>query len=162
MASYAPIFSDRYGGSILQLISLGLGFVILVTGAVQGNPLSVVLGLGLVVFIWFTRHFKYEIFSDRLVIHYGAPRKQVVLVDEISDVRRARVPMGGHALVLVRKGGRGMVIKPRDQEGFIEALAQVGVTAGGAGPESPQDLPHHQRRRRQRSRPHRPRRRPRN
>jgi len=107
------------------LLSPVLAWVLVIVGVLQFDLYTMALGVGLGLYVWLTRHTRYEIFSDRLVIYYGRPRRKVVFLVDIEDVQMVRVPMGGQGLYLRKKQGWGMVIRPRDVEGFAARLGEA-------------------------------------
>ncbi|MEK7777274.1 MAG: PH domain-containing protein [Chloroflexota bacterium] len=103
-----------------------------VLGAMQGDPVTVAMGAGLLVYVWFTQHRRYEIFQERLVIRYGTPRIRSVPLADIAEVRLVKAPLGGQDLLVVRKGRGVIVIRPRDADGFAAALGEArGVSSVG-------------------------------
>jgi curved DNA-binding protein CbpA len=65
------LHTDKPRSSILQLFSPVLAAIITVMGLNAGDPVTVIMGGGLLAYVWFTRHTKYELFEDRLVIRYA-------------------------------------------------------------------------------------------
>ncbi len=96
-----------------------------VLGIINPDVVTVAMGAGLLGYVWFTRHAKYEVYQDRLVIYYGTPRIRSVPLADIAEVRLIRAPMGGQDLLVTRKGRGVMVIRPRDAEGFAAALGEA-------------------------------------
>ncbi len=109
----------------MQLLSPVLAAAMVVLGFFKGDPVSVAMGVGLLAYVWFTRHARYEIFQDRLVIRYGTPRSRSVQLSDIGEVRPVKAVMGGQDLVGAKKGGGILVIRPRDAEGFTAALERA-------------------------------------
>ncbi|MDO8749631.1 MAG: hypothetical protein Q7K03_00560 [Dehalococcoidia bacterium] len=117
---------------MIQFLSPALAAAMVVLGAMQWDPLTVAMGAGLLVYVWFTRHTGYEIFQDRLVIRYGTPRIRSLPLTDIAEVRLIKAPLGGQDLLVRRKGGGVLVIRPRDAEGFAAALGKAcGVSPVG-------------------------------
>ncbi|MFH1140280.1 MAG: PH domain-containing protein [Chloroflexota bacterium] len=106
-----------------------------VLGTIQVDLLTVAMGIGLLAYVWFTRHARYEIFQDRLVIYYGTPRIKSVPLSDIGEVRLIKASLGGQDLLVRRKGGGVLVIRPRDAERFAAALGE----ARGVSPAGPAD-----------------------
>ena len=115
MESMKELYSDRPGASILNMINPVIAVVLLVLGILGSDPLPVFLALGMGIFIWFTRHVRYQIFSDRLVIQYGKPRLKAVLLSDIAEVHSV---LGGKGLFIKSNRAGGLLIRPRDPETF--------------------------------------------
>lgn len=107
---------------MIQFLSPGLAAAMVVLGIINPDVVTVAMGAGLLAYVWFTRHAKYEVYQDRLIIYYGAPRIRSVSLADIAEVRLVKAPLGGQDLLVVRKGRGVMVIRPRDAEGFAAAL----------------------------------------
>jgi len=122
MMSPQPIHSDKHRGSALHMLSPAIAAVMVVMGLLQGDPVTLLLGVGLSLFVWFTRHARYEIFQDRLVIHYGQPRQKVLQLTEIKDVHLVQFGMGRHFLLIRGNRGQRIVLRPADPERFLERL----------------------------------------
>ncbi len=132
------LHADKPRSSIMQLLSPVLAATITVIGLTQGDPLSVAMGGGLLAYVWFTRHTRYEVFEDRLVIRYGSPRMRSVMLADIGEVRLVNAPLGGQDLLVRKTGGGVLVIRPSNTEGFAEALREArGVSPVDRGPEAP-------------------------
>ena len=100
---------------MIQIINPIIVAALFVLGIFGGDPIPIVLAIAMGLFIWFTRHSKYDIFSDRMIIHYGKPRQKIVPLNEIEQ---AHLVLGGRGLFLKRKGSGGLLIRPRDPEAF--------------------------------------------
>jgi hypothetical protein len=94
-------------------------------GTLQADPVTVVMGAGLGLYIWLTRHSRYEVFPDRLVVSYMGPRRKTVPLADIEEVQVGRFPLGGEGLMIRRKGGWRMVLTPSDPERFAQELDQA-------------------------------------
>ena len=125
MDSLHPIHSAPHRGSPLRLLSPAFAGVLVAIGVLGSNPVTLIAGVGLALFVWFTRHARYEIFHDRLVIHYGRPRQKTVPLAEIQEVQLMNFPLGGLGLFVRTKRGWGMTIKPTDPERFAAQLEEV-------------------------------------
>jgi len=96
-----------------------------VSGSLQLDPYTVAMGAGLGLYIWLTRHARYDVFADRLVVSYVGPRHKTIPLGDIEEVRAVRFPLGGQGVFLRRKGAGGMVISPADSEQFAQQLDLV-------------------------------------
>ncbi|MSQ22782.1 MAG: hypothetical protein EXR53_05700 [Dehalococcoidia bacterium] len=132
MTSPQPLHTDKSRNSMIQLLSPALAAVMVVLGIINPDVVTVTMGVGLLAYVWFTRHARYEIFQDRLIIYYGTPRIKNVLLADIAEVRLIKAPIGGQDLVVTRKGRGVLVIRPRDAEAFAAALGEArGVSPVG-------------------------------
>ena len=84
--------------------------------------MPVVIAVAMGVFIWFTRHTRYDLYSNALVIRYGTPRQRAVPISEIEQVVTV---LGGKGLFVKRKGSGGLLIRPQDIETFKSRLEEV-------------------------------------
>ena len=116
-----PIHTEKRRRSLWDMMLLVVAAVIIVRGIATGEALPVLTGAGVVVFLALTRHTRYELFQDVLVIRFMAPRKIVVRLAEVQDIRLVKLPLGGPALLLQRASG-GLAIMPSDPEGFLARL----------------------------------------
>lgn len=109
----------------MEFVSPAIALALVVLGVLRGDLVSAVMGVGLLAYVWFTKHVKYEIWLDQLVIYYGNPRRRSVPLAGIDDVRVVRASMGGQGLIITRKGSGALVLKPRDPAAFTAALERV-------------------------------------
>ena len=107
---------------------LGVAGLILIQGIIAGGDFRVVAGLGVGLFMLFTSHSRYDLYTDVLVIRYRVPRTIVIPLTEVEDVRQARMPLGGPALLIHRRGGKVLAIMPKDPEGFLSQI-KAGLSA---------------------------------
>lgn len=121
MARMTPIHTESRRRSLWDTMLLVVAGIIVVRGLATGEPLPVLTGVGVVVFLALTRHTRYELFHDALVIRFMAPRRIVVRLAEVQAIRLVKLPLGGPALLLQRASG-GLAIMPSDPEGFLARL----------------------------------------
>ncbi len=132
-----PVHTEKRRRSIYDLLLFGVAAFMVFQGLRTGDPLPVLTGLGVAVFLLLTRHTRYELFQDALVIRFMAPRRIVIPLAEVQDVRLVRLPLGGPALLVQRARGGGLAIMPADPEGFLARLqAGTGTKAQPPEPEA--------------------------
>ena len=95
---------------------------LLIQGLAGAGPLPIVLALIGGGFLAFTRHRRYDLFEDALVIRHFGPRTRVVYLSEIEDVQIRTQAMVGTALIIDRNAGGRLIIKPSDSEAFLSRL----------------------------------------
>ena len=122
-----PLHTDRYRGSGLQLISPVVAVVLILLGLVGIDPISLTLGVALAVYTGYTRHTRYEIYANGLLVRFMLPRRQAVPFTEIEEAGMVRLSMVGEVLAVRRKGkGLGlMLIRPSDPELFLAKLNEA-------------------------------------
>ena len=127
-----PVHTERRRRSIWDTLLLVVAGLMVFQGLVPPFDLVPVLFGGSVgAFLAFTRHTRYELYQDALVIRFMAPRRIVVPLAEVQDVRIVRLPLGGPALLVQRASGGALAIMPVDPEGF---LARLQDSTGGKTP----------------------------
>ena len=124
-----PIHTEKRRRSIWDMLLVAVAAFMIFQGVTTGDALPVLTGLGVGLFLFLTRHTRYELFQDALVIRFMAPRRIVIPLAELQDVRLVRLPLGGPALLVQRARGGGLAIMPADPEGFLARLqARPGAT----------------------------------
>ena len=122
MTGVTPSYSDKNRFSITDLLMPIFAGWLLIQGFAGGGVLPVVFALSAGAYLFYTRHRRYDIFEDALVVRYLAPRTLVVFLSEIQDVRLLRQPLVGQVLLIQRKTGSRLIIKPADSEEFHSQL----------------------------------------
>ena len=117
-----PLHTDRPRMSGIDWLNPALALGLVVVGIIGLDTFPLVAGVALAIFVWFTRHFRYDIFPDALVVSYGKPRQKVVPLDQIAEVRSVRFGFRGDSLFVRNASGRGMIIRPSDPEQFAQQL----------------------------------------
>ena len=84
--------------------------------------LLIAMGLGGALWLVFTRHSRYDLFQDALVIRYLAPRTKVVLLSDIQGAELERLPFAGLVLLIRQRDGGRLVITPTDVDSFRSRL----------------------------------------
>ena len=132
-----PVHTEKRRRSIWDMLLLAVAVFMIWQGFVTGDALPVLTGLGVGAFLFLTRHTRYELFQDALVIRFMAPRRIVIPLADVQDVRLVRLPLGGPALLVQRARGGGLAIMPADPEGFLARLqAGTGTKAHPPEPET--------------------------
>ena len=138
MARMTPVHTEKRRRSIWDMLLLVVAVFMVFQGFANADPFPVLTGLGVGVFLALTRHTRYELYQDALVIRFFAPRKIVVPLAEVQDVRLVKLPLGGPALLVSRSRGGGLAIMPADPEGFL-ALLQAGPGSKTPTPDAEAD-----------------------
>ena len=118
----APVHIDTPRFSIWDPTLLVVAGVMFFLGVTGGGTLPILIGLGVVFYHWYTKHTRYDLFQDVLVIRYRAPRTRVIPLIDVPSARFARTPLGGQALLIQRRRGGALAITPKDPEGFLSHL----------------------------------------
>lgn len=122
-----PLHTDKYRGSGLQLISPAVAGILILLGLFGFDPISLTLGVGLAIYTGYTRHTRYEIYSNGLLVRFMLPRRQTVPFSEIEEVGMVKLSMVGEVLA-VRKKGKGMglmLLRPSDPDLFLSKLNEA-------------------------------------
>ena len=150
-----PIHTDRRRFSFFDPILLIIAGIMIVQGLTGRGDIPLLAGIGLMVFLAFTKHVRYDLYEDSLVIRYWAPRKIVIPLSDIMDAGSIRLPFGGPSVLLHRTRGRVLAIMPKDPESFLTQI-KASLDAAKQPPSPPaEDEPPRPRTRRRRSRPRR-------
>ena len=150
-----PLHTDTRRFSFFDPLLLIVAAVMVFQGLTVAGLIPVLTGFGVAGFLAFTKHNRYDLYEDVLVIRYWAPRKIVIPLSEIQDVGSIRLPFGGPSLLLHRTRGRVLPIMPKDPETFLVHL-KAGLEAAKQPPspvaedEPPRPRPRRRRPRRQR------------
>ncbi|MEX2599224.1 MAG: hypothetical protein WD533_06170 [Dehalococcoidia bacterium] len=125
MQPNGPLLTDKSRISLIQLLIPGLILYLVVLGVTQGDPVGIVVGVALALYFVFTFHFRYELYQDVLVIRFLAPRRKAVLLADIEDAQVIRVPLRGETLLIRRRTGGPMLLRPANTEQFLMRLNQA-------------------------------------
>ena len=139
-----PVHTDTRRFSFFDPILLFVAAILVIQGLAGAGGLPILTGFAVAAFLGFTKHSRYDLYTDALVIRYWAPRKIVVPLSEIRDVGLVRLPFGGPSVLLHRTRGRILPIMPKDPESFLAHIkANMGAPqeppkpAPAAGNEAP-------------------------
>ena len=110
-----PVHSDKHRVPV----NITLIFALLVAGfgLYTRNPLTIIVGLGVAIFTWFTSPREYQIYQDALVIVYGRPRVKVIYFNQITQLDVLQLVIGERLRVMLRNGRRE-VLQTRDPQTF--------------------------------------------
>ena len=131
-----PVHTDTRKFSFFDPVLLIMAGIMVVQGFTGGGELPVLVGIGLAVFLAFTKHTRYDLYGDALVIRYWAPRKIVIPLSEIRDVGSVKLPFGGPSVLVHRTRGRVLAIMPKDPVSFL-AHMKTGLEAAKHPPSPP-------------------------
>ena len=127
-----PVHSAPHDRSFFQMINFYIAIGVVIFGIYTGEVFLASLGLIVGLVYWFTTPRYYHIMSDQLVVMYGQPRVLAVPFETIFDVNIVRVPLSSG--IFVRRANKaGVIIRPKDMEGFVDqlwtALSDAGAPA---------------------------------
>ena len=121
----SPVYIEKRRRSMWDILILVVAGFMVIQGLLPPFDLVPVLfGVGVGVFVAYTRHTRYELYQDALVIRFMAPRTIVVRLAEVQEVRLVRLPLGGPALLVQRAGAGALAIMPADPAGFLARLQE--------------------------------------
>ena len=151
-----PLHTDTKRFSLFDPVLLIMAGFMVVQGFTGGGDIPILAGIGVAVFLAFTKHVRYDLYEDALVIRYWAPRKIIIPMSDIVDVGTVRLPFGGPSVLVHRARGRVLAIMPKDTETFLAMLkanlesAKQQPSAAAEDDEPPRPRPRRRRPRRQR------------
>ena len=135
MQQEMPVHGAPHDRSFFQVINFYIAIGVVIFGVWTGEIFLATLGLLVGLIYWFTTPRFYYILSDRLVVMYGQPRTLVVPFESIFDVNIVRVPLT--AGIFVRRVNKaGVIIRPREMEGFVGQLWTAMSAAGAPAAEN--------------------------
>ena len=117
-----PVHTDTRRFSFFDPILLVVAGILVIQGLAGAGDLPVLTGIAVALFLAFTKHSRYDLYTDAIVIRYWAPRKIIVPLSEIRDVGLVRLPFGGPSVLLHRTRGRILPIMPKDPETFLARI----------------------------------------
>ena len=121
----APTYIDRYRFAVTDLFTPVFCAWFLLQGFAGGGPLPILLGLAGIAFTLFKRHRRYDLYEDAFVVRYLVPRVLAVYVRDIESVQLVRQPMVGPVVLIQRKVGTKLVIRPSDPQEMVSRLNAV-------------------------------------
>ena len=124
-----PVFGAPHDRSFFQVINFYIAIGVVIFGLWTGEMFLAALGFAVGAIYWFTTPRHYYVMPDSLVVMYGQPRTLVVPFDAIFDANIVRVPLTSGIFVR-RVNKAGVIIRPRDLEGFMGQLWSAMNAAG--------------------------------
>ena len=128
LVAVTPLHTDTRRFSFFDPVLLFVAGILVLQGLMGNNGLAILTGIAVVGFLAFTKHARYDLYPDVLVIRYWAPRKIVIPLSEIQDVGLVRLPFGGPSVLVHRTRGRILPIMPKDPESFLAHMKANLVT----------------------------------
>ena len=125
----APVFSAPHDRSFFQVINFYIAIGVVIFGIIYQEPFLATLGFIVGAIYWFTTPRYYHVMPNSLIVMYGQPRMLAVPFEAIYDVNIVRVPLTSGIFVR-RMNKAGVIIRPRDMEGFIGQLWSAMNAAG--------------------------------
>ena len=95
--------------------------------------------MGVASYSWLTNAKSYMIFSERLVIIFGTPRKRIIPFNQISHVEFLSLPTMGDRVRIRMLNGRGIMLQTKDTEAFHDRLDDALNDFHGSRQEYPLD-----------------------
>ena len=130
-----PVFGAPHDRSFFQVINFYIAIGVVIFGLWTGEMFLAALGFAVGAIYWFTTPRHYYVMPDSLVVMYGQPRTLVVPFEAIFDANIVRVPLTSGIFVR-RVNKAGVIIRPRDLEGFMGQLWSALNAAGAPAAEN--------------------------
>ena len=120
-----PVHSQRRRLGPLDYVIAALAIWFSGTAIVQAELVSVVLLIFVVSAILYTTEWRYDLYSDTLVIRYVLYRRTVVPLVDLNEVRMVTSGFLGKGILLQRSSGKRTFIRPIDLDEFHRHLTDV-------------------------------------
>ena len=130
------LYAESHRWSFIEILSPVMVVAVIVLAFVNDRPWSLPIGGALAIYVWIITPFNYKVFNDSFVITYGMPRRSVVFFKDIQKFGLVRLPIGDRIMV-ERKKGRRLLLKPRNPEVFQSKLAEAFEENRRLNPEQP-------------------------
>ena len=117
-----PVYTDENRLTLPDWLGWGLTAGVLIAGSLRASETLLVIGLLLLIYRLLTRHKRYELFPETLVVSYWGPRRTTVLladIEEIMEVRRSSAVTG---ILVTKRDGRQLLVRPANPERFLQQL----------------------------------------
>ena len=125
----APVFSAPHDRSFFQVINFYIAIGVVIFGLWTGEVFLAALGFAVGAIYWFTTPRYYHVMPNSLIVMYGQPRMLAVPFEAIFDANIVRVPLTS-GIFIRRMNKAGVIIRPRDLEGFMGQLWSAMNAAG--------------------------------
>jgi hypothetical protein len=130
-----PVFGAPHDRSFFQVINFYIAIGVVIFGLWTGEMFLAALGFAVGAIYWFTTPRHYYVMPNSLVVMYGQPRTLVVPFEAIFDANIVRVPLTS-GIFIRRVNKAGVIIRPRDLEGFVGQLWSAMNAAGAPAAEN--------------------------
>ncbi len=117
-----PAYSDSRALTARDRLTGFFGVALLIMGAVVQSEVQLVVGGALVLYLIFTRHRRYDLYADALVIRYIGLRWSRIPLTNVQSLDVVELPVAGKRLLLRLNNQRRVLLAPRGIERFIEEL----------------------------------------
>jgi len=131
--------SNRRPTAVLFIMASVTAVLGLIQWQSSGDPTLLILGGGVASYSWLTNAKSYLIFSERLVINFGTPRKRIIPFNQISHIEFLSLPTMGDRVRIRMLSGRGIMLQTKDTEAFHDRLDEALSDFHGPRPEYPLD-----------------------
>ena len=120
-----PLHSHRRKLGILDYVIGVLVVWFVVTAVTRGDPIWLLFMVAVALLILYATQWRYDLYADRLVIRSLALRRTTVHYDAVADAGTVSMAMIGRGVLLVLHSGRRMLLRPVDQQAFVEQLGKL-------------------------------------
>ena len=117
-----PAYSDSRALTARDRFTGFIGAGLLIMGAVVQSEVQLVVGAALVLYLIFTRHRRYDLYADALVIRYIGLRWMRVPLTDVQSLDVVELPVAGKRLLLRLNNQKRVLLAPQQIERFIEEL----------------------------------------
>ncbi|MCY4583666.1 MAG: hypothetical protein OXE50_12865 [Chloroflexi bacterium] len=117
-----PAYSESRALTARDRLTGFFGVGLLIMGAVVQSEVQLVVGAALVLYLIFTRHRRYDLYADALVIRYIGLRWSRIRLTDIQSLDVVELPVAGKRLLLRLNNRRRVLLAPQRIERFFEEL----------------------------------------
>ena len=129
-----PLHSQRRRLGPLDYVIAALGVWFTGTAIVNTELVSIVLLIVVVGAILYTTEWRYDLYSDTLVVRYILYRSTLVPLGDLDQVRLVSSGFLGRGILLQRSSGKRTFIRPIDLDEFHRHLTDVRREPSPGGP----------------------------
>ena len=117
-----PAYSDSRALTARDRLTGFIGVGLLIMGAIVQSEVQLVVGAALILYLIFTRHRRYDLYADALVIRYIGLRWSMIPLTDVQSLDVVELPVAGKRLLLRLNNKKRVLLAPQQIERFIEEL----------------------------------------